>query len=190
MRGHITKRGKSSWSIVIPLGRDPATGKRRQKWITVKGTKRDAERQLTELLHRSETGMPLDAGKETMAEFMQRWLKEYADVETREKTAMYYRTVNRLYIRPTIGHLLIQKLTPADIQRVLVAARNNGLSETTVRRVYAVIHKALKCAFEWEVVSRNIADAIKAPKEAPHEVEPPSIDVAKTLLVSAFNETP
>ena len=37
MRGHITKRGKNSWSIVLDVGRNPATGKRRQKWISVKG---------------------------------------------------------------------------------------------------------------------------------------------------------
>ena len=48
MRCHIRKRGYRSWSIVIDLDRD-ANGKRRQKWITVKGTKRDAERKAAEI---------------------------------------------------------------------------------------------------------------------------------------------
>jgi hypothetical protein len=30
--------------VVVDVGHDPRTGKRRQKWIPVKGTKRDAER--------------------------------------------------------------------------------------------------------------------------------------------------
>jgi hypothetical protein len=30
MRDHITKRGKGSFSIVLDLGRDPSSGKRRQ----------------------------------------------------------------------------------------------------------------------------------------------------------------
>ena len=51
MRGHITKRGKYSWTIVLDLGRDSATGKRRQQWVSIKGTKKDAERRLAELLH-------------------------------------------------------------------------------------------------------------------------------------------
>ena len=46
MRGHIRKRGKRSWSIVIDIGRD-ANGRRRQKWHPVAGTKRDAEKELT-----------------------------------------------------------------------------------------------------------------------------------------------
>jgi hypothetical protein len=54
MRGHIRKRYKDSWSIILDLGYQivPATGhmKRVQKWFTVQGTKRDAERKLIELL--------------------------------------------------------------------------------------------------------------------------------------------
>jgi len=56
VRGHIRKRSKNSWSIVIDVGRDPQTGKRRQQWRTVSGTKKDAERTLRELLHSLEVG--------------------------------------------------------------------------------------------------------------------------------------
>ena len=48
MRGHITKRSKDSWAIVLDAGRDPASGKRRQQWHTVKGTKREAEKRLAD----------------------------------------------------------------------------------------------------------------------------------------------
>jgi hypothetical protein len=30
-RGHIRKRSEDSWTLVVELERDPATGKRRQK---------------------------------------------------------------------------------------------------------------------------------------------------------------
>ena len=40
MRGHITKRGKDSYTIVLNLGRDPTTGKRKQQWVSAKGTKK------------------------------------------------------------------------------------------------------------------------------------------------------
>ena len=49
-RGHIRQRGKGTWAVVVSLGRDPLTGERRRQWVSVKGTKRDAERRLTELL--------------------------------------------------------------------------------------------------------------------------------------------
>jgi hypothetical protein len=50
MRGHIYKRAKGSWTIVYDLSTDPITGKRRQKSQTVKGTKREAQRVLREVL--------------------------------------------------------------------------------------------------------------------------------------------
>ena len=35
-RGHIRQRGKGTWAVVVSLGRDPATGERRRKWVTVR----------------------------------------------------------------------------------------------------------------------------------------------------------
>ena len=49
LRGHIRKRG-GTYTIVVDNGHNPTTGKRRRKWITVQGTKRDAERKLAEVL--------------------------------------------------------------------------------------------------------------------------------------------
>jgi len=49
MRGHIRKRGKNSWAVVVDLGRDPASGKRRQKWFAHK-TRREAEAHLAQIV--------------------------------------------------------------------------------------------------------------------------------------------
>ena len=43
MRGHIVKRSKNSYFIAVSLGKD-ATGKYKQHWVIVKGTKKDAEK--------------------------------------------------------------------------------------------------------------------------------------------------
>ena len=43
MTGHVRRRGKASWEIKFDLGRDPATGKRRIRYHSFKGTKRAAE---------------------------------------------------------------------------------------------------------------------------------------------------
>ena len=56
MRGHIIKRYKDSYSIVLNLGIDPSTGKRKQQWVSVKGTKKEAEKRLAEMLHQIDTG--------------------------------------------------------------------------------------------------------------------------------------
>ena len=49
MNGSIRKRGEKSWELAIDLGRD-AGGRRRRKFVSVKGTKREAQKKLRELL--------------------------------------------------------------------------------------------------------------------------------------------
>ncbi|MDR7427449.1 MAG: Arm DNA-binding domain-containing protein [Armatimonadota bacterium] len=49
MRGHVRKRGKNSWAVVIDIGRDPQTSKRRQKWFAHK-TRREAEAHLAQIV--------------------------------------------------------------------------------------------------------------------------------------------
>jgi len=78
MKGCIVQRSKGSWGLVVELGRDPETGKRRQQWVTVRGTKKEAERRLRELLHQLDTGGFVRPGKLTLGEFLQSWLKDYA----------------------------------------------------------------------------------------------------------------
>ena len=60
MQGSLSKRSKSSWTIRLTFGRkvDPKTGKSKvdQKTITVRGTKKEAEAKLAELLNQYNQG--------------------------------------------------------------------------------------------------------------------------------------
>jgi len=186
MRGHIRSRAKGSWTVVVSLGRDPVTNKKRQKWTTVKGTKRDAEKRLSELLRELDTGLPIADSKETVAEFMNRWLRDHVARTTRPRTVQFYSMVNRLYIEPVVGRIRLQKLTPSDVQRVIGEVMDRGLSPSTAQRAYATLHRALECGLKWGVVHRNVCDAIDAPKEADHEISPPDKTAVRALLGKAM----
>ena len=71
MRGHIVKRSKNkgTWSIKISLGKD-SSGKYRCQWYTVQGSKKDAERRLSELLHQQDTGTYMQPGKAKLVELL------------------------------------------------------------------------------------------------------------------------
>ena len=50
MSGNITRRGTHSWRLKFEGGeRDTVTGKRRTRYVTVRGTKKDAQRELNRL---------------------------------------------------------------------------------------------------------------------------------------------
>src|SRR5262250_2888885 len=75
MSGNITRRGRHSWRLKFEAGeRDPITGERKTRYVTVRGTKRDAQRELTRQLAKVENGTAVDPSRVTVAEYLRGWL--------------------------------------------------------------------------------------------------------------------
>ena len=171
MRGHITKRGKDSYTIVLDLGRDPETGKRKQQWVSIKGTKKDAEKRLSELLHQLDTGTFMRPTKTTLAEYLERWLKDYVWPNLAPRTAEGYETIIRQHLIPELGNYPLTHLKPEHLQKYYTEMLNSGrcnisggLSAQTVRHHHTALHKALQTAVEWGLLGRNVADAVRPPR--------------------------
>ena len=60
MTGHIRQRSPGSFELRYSLGADPATGKRIVATTTVRGTRKDAEKELRRLLRSVDTGAHVD----------------------------------------------------------------------------------------------------------------------------------
>jgi integrase len=185
MRGHITKRGKDSYTIVVSLGNDPTTGKRLQQWITVRGTKRDAERRLAELLHEIDTGSFIKPGRITVADFLNRWLADYAKPNLSPRGFERYQGIVESHFIPDFGKMPLTQLKSAHLQRHYTSVLNKGLSVGTVRYHHAVIHKALETAIKWGLVSRNIADGVDIPRLRRPEMQTWSEDEVVAFLEAA-----
>lgn len=90
MKGHIRKRGKSSWALVIFLGRD-AGGKQHRRWHAVRGARRDAQCELARLMNEINTGAYVEPAHMTVGEFLDRWMTHYAKPKVSSKTLERYR---------------------------------------------------------------------------------------------------
>ena len=115
MRGHIVKRYKGSYTIVLNLGVDPATGKRKQQWISVKGTKKEAERRLADLLHQLDTGTFMKPSKTNLAEYLETWLKDYVWPNLAPRTAEGYESIVRQHLIPGLGNITLTQLKPTHL---------------------------------------------------------------------------
>jgi len=151
MRGHIEKRGKNSYSIAISMGKDAATGKYKYQWVSVKGTKKEAEKRLSELLTQIDTGTFMKPGKTTVAEYLKRWVKDYARPNLSPRTVEGYETIINQHLIPKLGAIPLTQLRPEHIQtyysECLSGGRCNkqgGLLALTVRHHHMVFHKAFK----------------------------------------------
>jgi integrase len=171
MRGHITKRGKDSYSIAVSLGRDPTTGKYKYQWVSVKGTKKEAEKRLSELLNQLDNGTFIKPGKVTVAEYLERWLNEYAKPNLSPRGFERYAGIIRRYLIPEMGNMQLAQLKPEHIQKHYAAMQSKGLSAGTVRYHHAVIHKALQTALKWGLLGRNAADGVDPPRSRRNDMQ-------------------
>ncbi|RTL63701.1 MAG: site-specific integrase [Hyphomicrobiales bacterium] len=179
MRGSITRRGKASWRLKFEAGRD-ASGKRQTRYITVRGKRADAERELTRLLGDTDRGMFVEPSKTTVAQWLRDWLGGPSDPQPHglaRKTTERYRQLAEQQVIPHLGANTLQKLRPAHVaawhKRLLESGGKNGrpLSARTCGHAHRVLHRALARAVHQEVLSRNVAAAVPPPKVDASEVE-------------------
>jgi integrase len=185
MRGHLVKRGADSYSVVIRRGKDPNTRKYLQTWVTVKGTKKDAEKKLSELLHQLDTGNFMKPGKTTTSDFLEHWLTEYAKPNLSPRGFERYSSIIKNHLIPEIGNVPLALLKPEHLQKHYSSKLDRGLSPRTVRYHHAVIHKALETALKWGLVNRNVADAVDPPKFKRTDMQTWSEDELSQFLATA-----
>jgi integrase len=164
MRGHIQRRGRNSWRLKFDIGTDPLTGKRKTRFVTVRGTKKDAERELRAVLYRQDKGVAVDPSKITVAQFLDEWLSDVASQRVAPKSLERYRGLVENQIKPHLGTIPLQKLRPANVAGWIQTLIGLGkLSTRSIRHAHGVLRTALNHAAAIEVVERNVASIIKPP---------------------------
>jgi integrase len=169
MKGHLRERSPGHWAIVID-SRDPATGERKRKWHSFRGTKREAQVESARLISESKKGTLVDSSRETLAAFLERWI-EHMGGQVSPRSLERYTELCRKNIAPLLGGVMLSKLQPANISQAYAKALTNGrrdgqggLSPRTVTHMHRVLREALQQALRWQLLARNPADAVKPPK--------------------------
>jgi integrase len=189
LQGHIRKRG-DKWQAIIYLGTE---GKKRKYHYKTLDTKTEAQRYRIEFIHQLNNNAIVDSKKISFGDYLKRWLNDYCLVNLKPRTYKRYEEIVKLHIIPDIGTIPLAKLQPLDIQHhysnLLTKGRkgnkykeNKGLSPTTVLHHHKVIHKALEMAVKWQLVIRNVADAVTPPRKADVEFEVVDSDTILKIL--------
>lgn len=174
-RGQIVNKGQNKWLIRVPrVGPD---GKARPWNRTVHGTKKDAERALTDALKALDEGRLEDPSRVPLAA----WLEEWLDNKRRDLkrgSLENYSDVLRLYICPTLGGIRLADLKPLDIQRTITALaegrdRPGPVGPATIRQAVSRLSDALEAARKLRLIPMNPARDVtlpKAPRSGPKVV--------------------
>lgn len=179
MRGNITRRGKGSWRLKFDLGTDPATGKRNTQFVTVRGTKKEAEAELNRRLNQVEEGTFVEKTVATVAEYARHWLTAIAPSKAAPKTLERYGEIVEQHIIPRLGNLALQKLDGTHIDEFYAHLRTNGrrdgkggLAAQTVQHIHRLLSQILSSAVKARRLRQSPMEAVQTtPKVRREEIQ-------------------
>jgi hypothetical protein len=101
MKGHIRERSPGNWAIVVDVP-DPETGKRRRRWHSFKGTKREAQVECSKLIASISGETYVDLSRQTVAQYLDKWLAYMASQLSPRSHERYTEIVKKNLI-PALG---------------------------------------------------------------------------------------
>jgi site-specific recombinase XerC len=169
--------------------RDPATGKRKRRWHSFKGTKRQAQVECAKLIAEIKNGTALDPAKVTLREYLERWLAHIA-TQVSPRSAENYREVVEHWISPALGIVKLAKLQPEQIAQAYSDALikggkdGQGLSPRSVVMIHRTLSQSLKQAVIWRLRGDNPASFCKPPRVERKEMK--VLDLKSTASLIEF----
>jgi len=160
LKGHIRKRG-SKWCFVLDIGRDPETGKRRQKWFSGFATKKEAQRAMVEKIAELNRGEYIEPTKITVKEFLEMWLEDEVKPNRKITTYDIYHSVITNHLIPGIGNIPLNQLGPIHINRLLKSLLDRGISSTSAKYSVRTLKVALNWAVKMQLIPKNPAANIR-----------------------------
>lgn len=184
MRGHIRKRGKK-WAAVVFLGFDE-NGKRKYKWFGGFGTRKAAEKFLAEKLQELHKGAYVEPSDEPFGTYLLRWLEDKR-MHVKQRTYEIYRRIIRIHVAPHIGNIPLSKLKSQHLRELYTRLQQGEkpLSNRYVGQIHTMLHDALETAVRWELIPRNPADAVKAPRPENKQMKFWTMDEVRRFLEAA-----
>lgn len=173
--GNIKQRADGLWEARVSL----EGGKRKSLYGK---TRREAQDKLRAALRDIDAGLDLSAGRQTVGQFLDRWLEDVVKPTVRPKTHHSYAQLVRIHLKPALGHHQLGKLTPQHVQAMMSAKTAAGLSPRTVQYLRAVLRRALGQALKWALVSRNVATLVDPPRSIKRPVAPLSAEHARAFI--------
>jgi integrase len=162
MRDGLIQRGKT-WGFVLDEPRDPATGKRRQRWVGGFRTWKEAKEARDDARARGPRWKA--PSRLLLGEYLTgTWLPSIR-AKVAPSTAVSY-AQNLAHVAGRIGHVRLDALDAPTLDTLYADLEAGGLARSTVRLLHTQLHRALADAVRWDLLVRNPSDLVDPPKPA------------------------
>lgn len=162
-KGQIIPRGKRTYQVRIPLGRDPQTKTRKYFTKTLHCTKAEAVNYCNRKILEIEQGDYIEPTQALFKTVVSDWLKlvQYNNAVATHET---YKVVSDYYILPRLGQMFIRDITSKHVQDMLLALKEAGLSDTTIINTRRILVTVFRYAVTQRLIRRVSFADVKTPK--------------------------
>jgi len=177
--GQIVEDGKY-FRARLEVGRDSRTGKPKYKTARCK-TRTEAVEALAKMLTEQGMGATTPTEHSNFGQLLDHWLATTVQPSKSHNTYRQYEWICRTHIKPHLGSKQTDKVTRADVQRLLSlkatqtvspkdkekkGIRQDTLSSNTLQHILAVLHNAFEEAKRHGFATKNPAENVDLPRKA------------------------
>ena len=184
MAGSVRQRGPTSWELAVYLGFDHQAGKRRYAKKTVRGTLRQAERELARFVTEVTDGGRVPTGPVSLDEVLTRWLasrKAHLSAATLDR----YR-VAITHVSDDLKRLPVDRLRAHHIEDLYADLVEHGMSGSSVRKLHGAMRQALAWAHKRGLAGVVATEGVELPPLRARKIDPPSSAAVRALLEHAL----
>lgn len=145
-------------------------------------TQKEAIQKRNEARIRENSGLVFEAGRTTVGEYLDRWLKESVKDSVKPNTYDSYSHLIRRHVIPAFRRTKLKNLTTDQIRTFRRCKLDEGLSTRTVQYLLFLLRKALQQAVEDGLIPRNVAHGVKVSQAGKEEVRPFSPEQTNAFL--------
>lgn len=178
--GSVFVRKDGRWVARITL----PNGKKKTAYCK---SEKEAERARRKMLNELEQGTLATGPQQLLKVYLEQWIEQAHKSSIRVSSYNMYRIAIHKHINPSLGHIMVHRLTPQQVQAFYTAKLDEGLSAKRVRGLHSILHVALDNAVKWGLVGKNVCDLVNPPVPQRSEIQPLTLEQAQKLLLVAQN---
>lgn len=159
---YFKKEMNGTWRFTADIGRDPVTGKRKQKTVRGYPTRKSAEKACAELMTDIQRGDYIDS-KITVQKFVMDFLVSHVKHTVAANTYEMQKAYAVNHILPFFGDLQMNKVTALHVSKFYNQKKEEGLSAGHINNFGIFLNKVFRTAMEWGMINKNVISAVRKP---------------------------
>jgi len=185
-RGSIRlKREPNYWEVRAYAGADPETGRDRYVSRAIRGSRREAEKLLAQLVVQADRDGPTP--RHSLDELLRSHIDHLEQRGREARTIEGYRSIARRIAEDRIGRQQVSKISVKAIDDYYVRLKRQGLSPGSVQRYHALMRAAFRQAMVWGWVARNPVQLATPPAGKRVGRRIPRADVVAALVAAGLD---